>query len=497
MLLGENAAVEPRADPRPAIPVTPRPHRTAHGSECALLAGLAAIVGSVVLSYGGMSRPEFESSLAALGLFAIGFWMLRPARVRAPALGWGWLAPLAGFPLLVMLQLVPLPIGLVEAVSPARAGLATATSPFLGDSRFVPLSVEPGTTFAHLARLLSYVTVFLVVRELGWSLAARRWLLALPVIAFALAEAGLALFQWTAGAGQVQPNGTYVNPNHLAGLLGLAAPLAVAMAFAAWPPEEDGRNRPRRDLAFAGALGAAAVIATGVALSLSRMGLLSAAAGVCATAGILLNRRRISWTLQTKAAPVLLTIAVLAIAIYLPPDKLISRFGYLTAGNGIAAHSRLPLWRDTAQLIREYPLMGVGLGTFEAPFLKQKTSDPMLLDQYAHNDYLQVLAETGVIGFMLLCWALVTALRSCWPRRPPTQIDAALSAGAFGAVTAIALHSLTDFNLSIPANATIVAWIGGIAASLQDTSSKGAKFDATPPASRLALHLPLHWAWRR
>ena len=497
MLIRENVAVSRRAAPRTATQAPPRSRLPAQRFDYVSLLCLTAIVASVVLGYGGVSRPEFEASLAALGLFAIGFWTLRPAHLRALALDWWWLPPMAGFPLLVMLQLIPLPIDLVEVLSPARAGLAAASAPFLGHARFVPLTVEPGTTFAHLVRLLAYISIFLAVRELGSRLAAKRWLVALPPIAIAVGEAGLAIVQWSAGAGQVQSTGTYVNPNHVAGLLGLAAPLAVAMIFAATPLHGDERNRRKRDLAVAAALGAAAVIALGVVLSLSRMGLFSAVAGVCVTTGILLNRRRVSWTLRMKAASVLLAPVILAVAVYLPPEKLISRFGYLTVGEGIAAHSRLPLWRDTTQLVREYPWMGAGLGSFEAPFLKHKTSEPLLRDQYAHNDYLQVFAETGVAGFTLLFWALVTLLRACRPGRPRPPIDDALSAGAFGVFTSIALHSLTDFNLYIPANAMIVAWIGGIAAALQEMSPKGAKFDATPAISRLTLDLPLRWACRR
>jgi O-antigen ligase len=386
----------------------------------------------------------------------------------------------------------------VEAISPARAGLAAAAAPVLGEPGFIPLSVEPGTTFAHLVRVLSYITVFLVVRELGWSLGSRRWLLALAPAAIGAAEACLAISQWTAGAGQVQATGSYVNPNHLAGLLALAAPLGVAIVFAARPSEKRAPRGPWRDLAVAGTIGALALTAVGVVLSLSRMGLVSAMAGVCATLVIILARRRsdIRWTPLGKAATIMGAIAILAIVVYLPPDKLVSRFGYLTSGDGMAAHSRLPLWRDTLRLIREYPLLGCGLGAFAAPFLKHKISEPMLFDQYAHNDYLQALAETGAAGFALLLWALVTALRECWTRRPLSRIDRALAAGVFGAFTAIALHSLTDFNLHIPANAMIVAWIGGIASSVELSSSQGAEFHATPACSRITLYLPLRWAWR-
>ena len=80
---------------------------------------------------------------------------------------------------------------------------------------------------------------------------------------------------------------------------------------------------------------------------------------------------------------------------------------------------------------------------------------------YAYNDYLQVLAETGVAGLAfaaaLAALALVRALRCA-----PASYLALASAGA---LAAIAVHSLADFNLYIPANARVAAGVAGIALS--------------------------------
>ena len=79
MLIGENVAAAPRATRRPANPAPPRPRVPAQRIDYASLLCLTAIVASVVLSYGGMSRPEFDLSLASLGLFAWSFVALRTA----------------------------------------------------------------------------------------------------------------------------------------------------------------------------------------------------------------------------------------------------------------------------------------------------------------------------------------------------------------------------------------------------------------------------------
>ena len=84
---------------------------------------------------------------------------------------------------------------------------------------------------------------------------------------------------------------------------------------------------------------------------------------------------------------------------------------------------------------------------------------------YAHNDYLQGLAELGIVGFAILA-VLLGALVREFIRAIRRSVQPALALAAAGALADVAAHSFTDFNLHIPANALVAAWIAGIASGL-------------------------------
>ena len=107
------------------------------------------------------------------------------------------------------------------------------------------------------------------------------------------------------------------------------------------------------------------------------------------------------------------------------------------------------------------------MGAYESCFLRYKTVAPMYTVDYAHNDYLQVMAELGLLGFIA---GLALLLRIFWrvlrAALDEPAIDVRYRALACaGALTAILFHSFADFNLYMPANAMLLAWIAGVAAT--------------------------------
>jgi len=89
----------------------------------------------------------------------------------------------------------------------------------------------------------------------------------------------------------------------------------------------------------------------------------------------------------------------------------------------------------------------------------------MFNQDYAHNDYVQGLAELGIIGFAIIATVAIVSLSAAL-RSIRKSESTYLGLACVGAITAIAVHSAADFNLYVPANAAVFAWILGISASV-------------------------------
>ena len=218
-------------------------------------------------------------------------------------------------------------------------------------------------------------------------------------------------------------------------------------------------------------LALAALLLAAIVASQSRMGFVAALGGLLVTgllaAGATEQRmygpaRRWRWIIP--AVTVVLGVALLFIL--LPTRELVERFAAMAGTGDANGEVRSQIWRETLPLVRAYPLTGCGLGTFESAFLRYKHVAPMFIVDYAHNDYLQTLAELGIVGFALglaLVWRIMTRVvrLALFHQESPGW---ALALGLAGGIAALLLHSLTDFNLYIPANAMTLAWICGLAA---------------------------------
>lgn len=251
----------------------------------------------------------------------------------------------------------------------------------------------------------------------------------------------------------VAPFGPYANYNHFAGLMELLWPLPFA--YALFARVEAGQ---RALLLFAVVLMAAALL-----FSLSRGGML--AFGVQLAALLWLARR---WQRDEQrrllSAPALVGLSALLIAVlalWIGADRLLWRFQSL--GQGTQEYSvvtRLAYWRAAGELIKDHPILGVGLGAFPAAYPRYGHSSAKLerLEQ-THNDYLQVLTDAGLLGGLLLLWFFVVLLRQLqhqWRKQPYWRSqERALWAGGCVALLGIAVHSFLDFNLQIAANALI------------------------------------------
>jgi O-antigen ligase len=262
------------------------------------------------------------------------------------------------------------------------------------------------------------------------------------------------MLQAGAGTRPSGATGTYQNHNHFAGLLEMCLPFSAMFAWAQF-------LRPAT-LAASAWLAVSAALLAAVTVSLSRMGFVASLAGLFASAAAILltetpersNRR---WLAVAATAGFVALLALL-----LPSITFIQRFGAAVAPGDISSDARFGIWRDTVHLIAAFPLFGCGFGAFQSAYMRYQTVSPLTTVNFAHNDYLQLLAELGPAGFLALLGTGFLMIRALL-RNLRQRADPYLYAACLGAFVAISLHSLVDFNLYKPANAMVVAWIAGLA----------------------------------
>jgi len=442
------------------------------GSSAGYLAALSLIFAYAVFQSGGMLDTDWDRCMVSLGLLAMVYFRFTNKDDLAPPAQWWFRWPpllLLGF---IGLQLVPLPMWLLRVVSPARAGLLQSLGQVLPGMASAPISVFPSATLAHFLRAGAYTVVFVMARELAWRTIGRRWLIVAPIVIIAGAEAVFGVLQYDSSTASVA-HGTYVNRNQFAGLLELSLPFAVAYPIATMMAR---RHRPFRLAVLAAmSVALAALILLGIILSLSRMGFAASLSSLFVLGCLTLGAR--ASASRRLAAGAAAAAAVIAASVYLAPDPLINRFAEIRGTTEIAdstSITRPRLWKDAWSLVTDYPIVGCGLGAFGQAFPKYRTFLPQLAVDFVQNDYLQFLAELGGIGFGIAAFGMIVVVLSAARAifRSADSSKRHLAIACLAALAAILIHSFTDYNLYIPANAMLLAWIAGVVASL-NFSSRG------------------------
>jgi O-antigen ligase len=253
--------------------------------------------------------------------------------------------------------------------------------------------------------------------------------------------------------------GSYVNHDHYAGLMEMLVPfpLVVSMGHLL-------RGGKRAMVAFCAVLMASTIVLSG-----SRGGMLSFALEIVVFATLTLVQRRNPRVALGVAA---VCVLILVFLVFLGKVQVLGRLGNL------GPDMRLKITKDCLRMFAHRPVLGWGLGTFPTVYPSYRSFYTNLFVNEAHNDYAQLLVETGLLGFGLMLWFLIRLYRSGWPRsrRWEFKWDGAVSLAALLGCTGLLLHSLVDFNLQIPANAALFYALCGLAASPLASSSKRGRY---------------------
>jgi O-antigen ligase len=317
------------------------------------------------------------------------------------------------------------------------------------------ISVYPHDSIAQAMLYCAYaVLCFLANQNLLRASQARK--IAVILAIFGITVACFALLQGVAPNGKLYwvrvPRlggwiyGPYVNHNHYAGLMELLVPIPLIIALSRLVHEKT---------RIAAGIAAAIMVGT-IFLSGSRGGMLAIFVELAAL-GVVLSR-------QEKKTRIALGVGAFAVVLisllaWLGGKELTTRVSSISteARGEISGGMRLSIDRDTIQMFRRKPILGWGLGTFPVIYPQFRSFYTNFFVNEAHNDYLQLLSEMGLLGFATMVW-FVTELFRRVPRKIQkwtTDVSGAVTLACTLGITGILVHSLIDFNLQIPANAAL------------------------------------------
>jgi O-antigen ligase len=385
---------------------------------------------------------------------------------------------LGGVVALGVWQLVPLTPDALAAVSPAtaelRAGLFLAVPESLpGEAPVLPeptISLDPGATRGHVAKLLGVLALFAAVRYAIATPAAFRRLAVVCVVNGALLSV-LALAQrfssspdtvYWSFVSQGAVFGPFVCKNHFPFYVNVCFGLGVGLLLGSRPFRSTGRSwagvladlgRHPAALWLVAALG---LMLAATFYSLSRGGViaLTGAAVAVALLAALSGRR-------TRALAAAAVVAGLGVGLvgWFGAESVAKRLGTLSAADPLEA-GRKELWARTLPLAGRFPVWGTGYGTFGRvePLVRKPGDDNLLSWDAAHNDYLETLIEGGVCQLLLVLAAAGLVYRAGLRafRRLSDRPEGGLVLGGLFGLTAVVLHAFGDFGMHMPAIVVLV-----------------------------------------
>ncbi|MFC1853456.1 O-antigen ligase family protein [candidate division CSSED10-310 bacterium] len=451
--------------------------------------GLYAILCLMPLWYGGVTAESYLFLGSAVSFLFL-LWLFREIR-RPENLRFLWRRCFraTGFEVIFLLaagiyilQLVPIPLSMIKVLSPTTHRIYEKTNEIIEQSPFVEernlfkisshedtlessgwgtLSLSPFKTLQGFFHLL-FLSLFFLLLVNGFRGRKELEFLVKLIIILGVMQTIYGFFEYLSGhhhvlfhhlKGMRGVSGTFINANHCAGYLEMSGFCALGLVFhrirnmgldhyRSWKHIVrvlfSDKNAP-----FMMWLLFALIISFGVVFTKSRSGITFFCLGL-----LLFFLLSFSSLKNWKIGAIFILITIGCIY-WTGLDQVGERFEQLSRNYP----GRYGLWRDTVNICWHFPMFGSGMNTFQLvyPFCKLQYRPD--LPHHAHNDYLELMSESGVAGFLLLGVILIffhNQMRDL--RKQATYRFNALVIGCLVGMVTISLHGLTDFNFHIPAN---------------------------------------------
>ena len=405
------------------------------------------------------SNVTWASSLMQTWVFLIAIlWLVQYYRGKVSlnqpfVRAWPVTACLLATLLWVVVQSLPLPAGVLGLLSPRALDIHSTTHSY--PSLSLDVYATRQAALQTLAYLLFFCLTLLLVNN-----ERRIKRLALAIILGGLFQAAYGSLTMLSGGGVA--TGTFINRNHQAGYLEMCLATGVGLMLAELSSTRAAGWRDSVRELLRTLLGnkarvrlALVVMVTGLVLTRSRMGNVAFVASLTGVGAFyLLAVRKLSGRTITFFAS-LLVIDLLVVGNFFGIEKVAERFQQTSIQR---EEDRYDTDRDALAMLRDFPLTGIGAGSFHAVYPMYTSAVVVTgFTRHAHDDYLQFACELGlvfaaVLGTVLLA-SLWTAIRAQLKRRDP--LLQGMGFAATMAIVALLIHSAVDFNLQIPANAAM------------------------------------------
>jgi len=442
---------------------------------------LVVVIGWGVLSFGAVYPWAYWPMAVAASWLGAGAIAVTEAwrDARARTIAWAWAAIAAA----IALQLVPLPHDVFAWLSPGgeellrQTRLGFATNP----PAWLTLSIAPGSTVTSLLLFLAFGILLVgLMRAVSYMpldlLVGRLMALGLALALFGIIQQAIGapndprVYGFWKPHGIGTPFGPFINRNHFAGWMLMLLPLVAGHAIGVMRMS---RTPDRRDLgtwlrwlltpdASRFAFVSSAMLVMGIALVLtgSRSGIASVILAMTVLAYFV--ARQVQGHTRRALAVGYIMLLVVGVFGWTGLEATVDRFERAPSEIG----ERVTAWRDTTRIIRDFPLFGTGFGGYGAAMLVYQTADRTSIYAQAHNDYLQVLAEGGLVIAVPVMAALVVLIGAVRRRLLNDDDETSvrwIRAGAVAGLVGIAAQSFLDFSLQMPGNAILFILLLAIA----------------------------------
>ncbi|GBC82010.1 hypothetical protein HRbin10_01130 [bacterium HR10] len=385
---------------------------------------------------------DHAEALVGLGFGVGGLWLLWVLKIAVAGEGrwaWSW-AHVGGLLLLglALLQLAPLPVSVEHIPSPEGAILF-----------WNRLTRDPAATAVATAKLVLLLAYFCLLMLSAGSTARLRTLeIALlgngAVLAFlgllnALSATGPVIWSFSPGSPSFGP---YANRAHFSALMEMIMPLGLARVFS------EGWGRRGASVLLVPAL---VVMGAAVGVAASRAGMTLVALQWVVVPWLVWRGRDRAHLRSTFLRACVLMSLVIGGGMWIGGEFLHQRV--LERFREDALTVRGEIWRATLRMIGDHPVFGVGLGAFATVYPRYDASPGLRYTAEAHNDYLQLLAEAGIVGGLIGAAFLSVLVGTI--RRSLSRAAEPAAVGASVGILAILIHSIVDFGLRVPANGLV------------------------------------------